>query len=186
VTSSCSAGTEVTTHSYGFVSNLWYWVPCWYHHHHHHHHHQLFYYFGHIILFDIELVDTYIFQIFKVHYIPSVVLLCWPYYSVRYWPSEYVYISDFQGLICSLSYVIILATLLCLVLNLETWVRFWIMRFVRGLQIFYSFSNIVKSNLNLVNKNVFQTPEFHVTPEINMKGRPNYYCLLYMIYNALI
>jgi hypothetical protein len=48
---------------------------------------QLFYYFGHIILFSIELVNMYIFKIFKIHYIPSVISL---------------------------------ATLLCLVLNLET------------------------------------------------------------------
>jgi hypothetical protein len=34
-----------------------------------------------IILFVLNL---YIFQIFKVHYIPSVILLFWPHYYVRY------------------------------------------------------------------------------------------------------
>jgi hypothetical protein len=39
----------------------------------------LFYYIGHIILLSIELVNMYIFQIFKVHYMFSVILLYWIY-----------------------------------------------------------------------------------------------------------
>jgi hypothetical protein len=36
---------------------------------------QLIYLFGHIILYSIELVDMYMYQIFKIHYISSVILI---------------------------------------------------------------------------------------------------------------
>jgi hypothetical protein len=43
------------------------------------------FFFSHIILSSIELANMNIFQIFKVHYIPSDILLIWPYYCVQYW-----------------------------------------------------------------------------------------------------
>jgi hypothetical protein len=33
-------------------------------------------YFGYIILFSTELINMYIFQFFKIHYIPSVIFYC--------------------------------------------------------------------------------------------------------------
>jgi hypothetical protein len=71
-------------------------------------------------LFGTELVNMYILQIFNVHYIPSVVLLFWSYYSVQYGTCEhkYSYISEFQGSLYFFSYFIILAILFCSVLKL--------------------------------------------------------------------
>jgi ABC-type uncharacterized transport system permease subunit len=43
---------------------------------------ELFYYVGHIIMFSIELVNMYVFQIFKVNFILSVISLFWPHYYV--------------------------------------------------------------------------------------------------------
>jgi hypothetical protein len=37
---------------------------------------------------------------------------------------------------------------------------------------------------NLVDKNVFQILEFHHATEMNNKWKPQYYCLLCMIYNT--
>jgi hypothetical protein len=52
---------------------------------------KLFYCFGRIILLSIELNITYIvvyiyqiYQILKVYYIPSDMLLFWPYWSLQY------------------------------------------------------------------------------------------------------
>jgi hypothetical protein len=53
-------------------------------------------------------------------------------------------------------------------------------------EIILMLSIYIKCNLNLVNKSVFQILEFHHTIEINNKWKPQYYCLLYMIYNALM
>jgi hypothetical protein len=41
-------------------------------------------------------------------------------------------------------------------------------------------------NLNLVNKRAFQILQFHNTTVFNNKWKPQYYCLLYMIYNTLM
>jgi hypothetical protein len=46
--------------------------------------------------------------------------------------------------------------------------------------------DIIKCNLNLVNKSVLQIVEFHHSTQINNKWKPQYYCLLYLIYNTLI
>jgi hypothetical protein len=51
-------------------------------------------YFGHIILFSIELINMYLFQFFKIHYIPSVIFLLW---CIILFGVELENMSMFQG-----------------------------------------------------------------------------------------
>jgi hypothetical protein len=39
-------------------------------------------YCGHILV-SVKLVNMYIFKVFKINFIPQVIFLLWPYYSVR-------------------------------------------------------------------------------------------------------
>jgi hypothetical protein len=52
------------------------------------------------------------------------------------------------------------------------------------LQLLYCFSCITECSLHLVKMSVFLILEFHHSTEINNKSKPQYYCLLYMIYNT--
>jgi hypothetical protein len=63
---------------------------------------------------------------------------------------------------------------------------FQIMKFVRLLPIFYCFSYIIKCNLNLVNRSVYQVLEFHYTTEINNRWKPQYYYILYIRHVQLV
>jgi hypothetical protein len=44
----------------------------------------------------------------------------------------------------------------------------------------------MRVNPNLVNKSLFQILKLHHTTEMNNKWKPQYYCLLYMIYNTVM
>jgi hypothetical protein len=117
---------------------------------------QLFYFVGHIVLLSIELVKMYIFQIFKIPFIPSVILLFWPY-SVQNWSCEHVgaYISDFQDLLYSFSYFIILGLLLCCFIIICIF-----------LQLFYYFCHIILSSIVLVSMYIFQIFKIHFNPSV--------------------
>jgi hypothetical protein len=72
------------------------------------------------------------------------------------------------------------------VFNLETFLCFKIMRFVIlvVLQLFYCFSYVIKYNLNLVHRNVFQILKLCHTTEINDNRKTQYIacCIRFIVY----
>jgi hypothetical protein len=97
-----------------------------------------------IFLLRIELVKMYIFKIFKDHYTPSVILLFLTHYSVQYWTCEHIYISDSQDSLCSFSYY---------------------------------FGHIILLCTELVNMNtcICQLLKVHYIPSVNLLFWPHYY-----------
>jgi hypothetical protein len=91
-------------------------------------------------------------------------------YSVLKWKMNRYQIFSIHYF--SVRYVIIFAILFCPLLNWWRWTDIW-------------FSVIIKCSLNLVDS-VFNILKFHHTNDINSKWKPEYYCLLYMIYNSLM
>jgi hypothetical protein len=140
---------------------------------------KIFYYFCHITYYSVQYwtgedekisdfqYSLYFFKIF--HYFCHIT-----YYSVQYWTDEDEYISDFQCLLhfkifCYFCHIFLFSIELR---NMSMFQDHEVCH--SSAVIFFCFSYIIKSSLNLVDNSVFQILRFHHTNEIDNKWKPFY------------